>query len=481
MTTALLTRRADALDRATPPERDRLIDLLRVAAMLTVAAGHWLAAAVTISPTGAVHATNTLGVVPATRWLTLAVQVMGLFFATAAWSSARTLQRRPGTARAWYLDRVRRIAAPTGVYVATWAALAAVLGLTVSPDLVSTIGQLVAVQLWFVAVIVLMFAMTPLLHRGWQRFGPRLLLVLTGLAAGVDAAHRILHVPVVGWANFVLVWSVPTVLGFAWHDGWLTAARRRAWALLIGGGVALTALVASPWLPLSMVGVPGAAQSNNSPPSVALIALTCVHLGAVLVAAGWLRRLLARPRVWLAVVTANLTAMTTYLWHLTALVMLAGMLRLTGGTGWFGAVGSGRWWATRPVWLLVLALLTVPVVALLKGVERAPLPDVPPTPLRLAVATAGLVVGASLLAQHGFVAPTGPTAVIAVLVGTTAARAWPRRRPRVSDPVTTEIPVTGVPVSSVQRRPSPEDGRGEGATACLTSRPPTPSAAPSRR
>ena len=424
----LLARRAHAVDRATADDRDRLIDLLRVAAMLTVAVGHWLAAAVTITPSGTVTATNTLGVVPATRWLTLGMQVMGLFFATSAWSSARTLRRLDGGsrgARDWYLARLRRIAAPTGVYVAAWAVLAGALAARGPSPLVTTIGQLVAIQLWFVAVIVLMFAMTPPLHRLWSRYGMRLPIVLTLLAVAVDAAHRIAGVPLIGWANYVLVWSVPTVLGFAWHDGALTATRRRAPALLAGGSVALAALVASPWLPLSMVGVPGATQSNNSPPSVALIALTCVHLGAVLLAAGWLRRWLARPRVWLAVVTANLTAMTTYLWHLTALVVLAGLLRLGDGTAWFGAVGSGRWWATRPVWLAVLAVLTVPLVAALKGIERAPLAACTAGWARLVVATVGLVAGAALLAQHGFVSATGPLAVVAVLGAVTSVRAWP--------------------------------------------------------
>lgn len=429
-----LSAHAGAVDAATPPDRDRLIDLLRVTAMLVVALGHWVAAAVTVAPDGSVTGTNVLEVIPGTQWLTLLLQVMGLFFATSAWSSARSLSRHPEGS--WYLSRLRRIAAPTAVYVAVWTGLTALLVPWVPADTLAAGAGLVAVQLWFVAVIVLMFALTPVLHRLWRRHGLGLAAALAAGALAVDVAHRVAGVPLVGWLNFALVWSVPTVLGFAWHDGHLS--RRRARGLLAGGAVATALLVASPWLPLSMVGVPGAEQSNNLPPSVALIALTCVHLGAVLLAADRLRAWLARPLVWAGVVAANRTAMTTYLWHLTALVVLVAVLVATGGTGWLGAVGSARWWLTRPLWLAMLILLTAPLILVFRRVEHARLPAVGDHAPRLVVATVGLVAGAGMLAMHGF-APAGqPVSVwaLAVLAGAAAVRAWPSRSAVAGDVAT---------------------------------------------
>lgn len=443
---------AGAVDAATPPDRDRLIDLLRVTAMLVVALGHWLAAAVTVAPDGTVTGTNVLEVVPVTQWLTLLLQVMGLFFATSAWSSARSLSRHRGDPGSWHLSRLRRIAAPTAVYVAVWAGLTALLVPWVPAESLAAGAQLVAVQLWFVAVIVLMFALTPGLHRLWRRHGLRLVGVLTAGALVVDVAHRIVGVPLVGWLNFALVWSVPTVLGFAWHDGHLSP--RRARGLLVGGALATALLVASPWLPLSMVGVPGAEQSNNLPPSTALIALTCVHLGAVLLAADRLRAWLARPVVWAGVVAANRTAMTTYLWHLTALVVLVAALAATGGTGWLGAVGSTRWWLTRPLWLALLVLLTAPLILVFHRVEHARLPEVDPETPRLVVATLGLVAGAGMLAMHGFAPAVGGVSVwaVAVLVGAAAVRAWPSRSAVAGDVTPGERPVVHPDVAAAVRR-----------------------------
>lgn len=419
-----LTTAAMRLDAATPPDRDRLIDLLRVAAMLTVALGHWLAAAVTVEPDGTVHATSTLAAVPASQWLTLGVQVMGLFFAISAWSSAATLSGRPVHTRRFIGSRLRRVLLPTGVYVAVWWGLALALP-AIAGEAASTAGALVGVQLWFVAVIVLMFAATPALWRAWQRYGWHAPLAATGAALAVDVAHRILEVPLVGWLNFGFVWAVPTLLGFAWHDRRLEF-RRAKLLLLVGGTVALAGLVATPWLPLSMVGVDGAAQSNNSPPSTALIALTCVHLGIVLFAAPALRRWLRRPLVWATVVGANVTAMTTYLWHLTALVLGVGILQASGGTGWFGAVGSGRWWATRPLWIALLTVLTVPLVLVFRRVERMALPAIELSDWRLVVAAIGAVAGCAVLALEGFL-PDGSVnwAPAAVLAAVVAARAWP--------------------------------------------------------
>lgn len=424
-----LLARASRIDAATPPDRDRLIDLLRVVAMLVVAVGHWLAAAVVVAPDGAISTTNTLAVVPATRWLTLLLQVMGLFFVTSAWSSARSRAGRTGPWTAWYLTRLRRVLVPTAVYVAVWSVLAVLLASWLPADTAATAGRLAAVQLWFVAVIVAMFALTPLLYGLWRRHGVALPVAAVVAALAVDVAHRILGIPLVGWLNYLLVWSVPTLLGFAWHDGYL--GRRAGRWLLAGGLAALAGLIATPWLPVAMVGVPGAARSNTSPPSVALVALTCVQLGAVLVAQDRLRALLRRPLAWAAVVGANLTAMTTYLWHLTALVGLVGLLRLTGGTGWLGAPGSQRWWLTRPVWLAALALLTVPLVVVLRRVERVRVPDLAPTLWRLAVATVAVVLGAAQLARTGFTPADGPTVAgldvpaAALLVGAALVRAWP--------------------------------------------------------
>lgn len=83
---------ATALAAATPAHRDRYVDLLRVASLGTVIAGHWLMAAVSSDGIG-----NLLALVPALQVLTWALQIMPVFFFVGGFSHAlsyRSLARR---------------------------------------------------------------------------------------------------------------------------------------------------------------------------------------------------------------------------------------------------------------------------------------------------------------------------------------------------------------------------------------------------
>ena len=92
--------------------------------------------------------------------------------------------------------------------------------------------------------------------------------------------------------------------------------------------------------------------------------------GAAALARGPMARVLARPRPWRAVVPAGAFAMTAFLWHLTALlVTLLGARTL--GIG-LPEVGSATWWWTRPVWFVVLAVLTSLLVAVFVRFDRGP-------------------------------------------------------------------------------------------------------------
>jgi len=64
--------------------------------------------------------------------------------------------------------------------------------------------------------------------------------------------------------------------------------------------------------------------------------------------------------------------MTLYLWHLTAMVALYGLVLAVGGP--LPAPGTGLLWATRPVWLVLLAAVLTPLALLLSRFERPGLP-----------------------------------------------------------------------------------------------------------
>lgn len=109
---------------ATPADRDRYVDLLRVASLGTVIAGHWLMAAVSGDGIG-----NLLALVPALQVLTWGLQIMPVFFFVGGFSHAlsyRSLARRTdGPVYAAFLRaRLQRLLRPTLVFVLVWAAAA---------------------------------------------------------------------------------------------------------------------------------------------------------------------------------------------------------------------------------------------------------------------------------------------------------------------------------------------------------------------
>jgi hypothetical protein len=202
--------------------------------------------------------------------------------------------------------------------------------------------------------------------------------------------------------NFLVAWSAPMALGFCWADGLLEGRAVRR--LLPLAGLALLVLaVAMFGYPASMVGVPGALRSNNSPPTVALVFLGWLQAGAVLAAREPVTRWLRRARVWSVVVRLNLVAMTVYLWHLTVMVVSVVLLHAVGLLPDSPGLGLG-FWATRPLWLAGLTVGLAPVVALLARVElttpkprggRGGVPAVVATAAASAALCALLVLGAA--------------------------------------------------------------------------------------
>lgn len=360
--------------------RDRVVDLVRAVSLLVVAFGHWLLAGVWTDTVGGVHVDHLLAVAPWTRWLTWAAQVIGLFMLAGAYANATSWRNhlaRGGGYGAWLAGRLLRLLGPTVPLVAFWVPAAWLVGRShlVDPSVLRQATQVVAVPVWFLAVYVLLVAATPALVAWHDRAGLRAIAVLLGAAVAVEVVSRGLGLGVVGWLQFPLVWGSVHQLGFFWQDGRLRAAGRRCWAALalVGfGGLLLVTRVLDLY-PLSMVGVPGEARSNNTPPSLAIVLLAVGHLGLLMLAHRRLSAWLARPRVWHVTGRLGAMAMSIYLWHLTAMVALLGaVLVLPGGARWLAApVDTAAWWSARPAWLAAFAGLTLLVARLVVPVERA--------------------------------------------------------------------------------------------------------------
>ena len=368
-----LWARASALAAQTPESRNRYVDFLRAASITVVVFGHWLMAAPTVGGDG-FSLNDMLRDAPWTQGLTWIFQVMPLFFIVGGYANAVSWDaaaRRPGFDLAgWYGGRLRRLISPVVPLVLVWAlfGLAGHL-LGIDAELVGLGSKVAFTPTWFLAVYVMVIIFAPGTYWLWRRFG---VASFWGLAIGaicVDALAFGTDTPGLRWANYAFVWLSVHQLGYLWRDGRLAGPRALWWAA--GGLLFLVFLVKVAGYPVSMLTVPGDEMSNSRPPSIALLALGIFHAGLALSAEGPARRWLTRATPWTATVLVNANIMTLYLWHATAMVLLVGLAYQLGGIGLHYVPASGAWWASRPVWMVVLLLGLAFFMALFGRFERS--------------------------------------------------------------------------------------------------------------
>ena len=363
----------DSIATATPADRDRYVDFLRAFSISVVVLGHWLMAII-VWRDGSFSGANALDEIDGIWMLTWILQVMPLFFFVGGFSNATSwssIERRGRGYGDFLRTRMERLLRPTSIFVATW--LVAGLGLALSGDSLGDdilqASGLIAKPLWFLAVYVLAVAAAPFMLRIHRRFG---LGAAIGLAVGavvVDTARLGLGIEAVGYLNFALVWLLAHQIGFFYADGSLVRAGGRVHGLMATVGISLVAVLTTfgPYAN-SMVGTAGNEASNNSPPSVCLVALTCWLVGGAMLLRPRVSAWLEKPRAWKAVIAANSMIMTAFLWHLTALLVAAAVVY---PLGWPQPVpGSIDWWLTRPLWIAVLIVALMPFLALFPRFER---------------------------------------------------------------------------------------------------------------
>ncbi|MGO9297942.1 MAG: acyltransferase family protein [Streptosporangiaceae bacterium] len=394
--------------------RHAYLDLLRVLAISAVVTGHWLLTSVTdyggrLSGVDAMHYVSWSG------WVTLAFQVMPTFFLVGGYVDAISWTRhheRGESWLSWVRGRAMRLLWPTAVYAAAaTAALGGARAAGTSPGQLALIGWVIAFQLWFLPVYLLLIALTPALLAAHRRWGVRLPLAMTAAAGAVDAVILGAHLTAVGYANYLLVWGSMYVWGFAWRDGTLSSPRWRPYALAAAGAAALAALLAWSPFPVDMIGA-GEHPGNTTPPSVALLAYAAAQAGLVIAAEPLARRLLGRPRRERIVTRLNSGVMIAYLWHMVPVVLIGATLYPAGVLPEV-VPGTALWWQTRPAWLAALWVTLLALIAVLTWALR-PLRLLPSglgpvrarSPVQLAIGLALTTYALTRLAIGGF-APAG--------------------------------------------------------------------------
>ena len=379
-----MTRRAGAgirglaarIDAATPAHRDRTVDALRALAIMGVILGHWMVTALVLTQgrTGDVlHDASPLASMPALTPVSWIFQTLAIFFFVGGYSAARSYR---GGYRAWLGRRLARLSRPVAALVAVWVLLGTGLYLGGVPwPTLHTILLLAGDPLWFLGVYAGLTALTPLAVALVRRFGAGAALIPFAVVAVVDVVRFGLGGPSwAGWINVAAGWMVPYLLGIAWARG--AFGGRKVPALMLAGGVAATAAL------VVLGGVPGQhgrrerRQDLEPEPAHARRRDLRHRPGRPrAAAAGGLARWMRRPVAWAAVATANLSAMTLFLWHQTAFLMVTmGGLLIGRLPGLHTAPASAAWVAERLAWLPAFAATLAVLWLVFRRAEHAPRP-----------------------------------------------------------------------------------------------------------
>ena len=447
--------RVRVLARRTPAGRERYVDFLRALAISLVVLGHWTVTVVAHDASGGLTGFSALSDLVWARRLTWLFQVIPVFFLVGGFANAASLssgRARGVTVTHWLLDRSGRLVRPTTVLllILVLGSLAARLA-GGNPSEIRTVVGFATIPLWFLSAYIAVVALTPVMYRLHRRFGFAVPLALVVLVAAGDTGRLLGPGPLSG-GNFLLGWLAIHQIGFAWYDSYAAERNIRSaaregqrsgllahrlpmgrWAavllLLVGLGALLLLTVVGPY-PVSMITIPGERLDNSSPPSLALLALTTAQLGLILLFRQPAERMLRRPRPWRAVIAVNAVILTVFLWHLSAVVVLVGVLYLA---HWLppSSVGTATFWAGRLAWLAGAAVILAALVAIFGRIEARsgrPTPDHAaswPTPGLRTVLTVGgytcVVAGLLINTMVRMSTPESlglpPSALIAYLVG----------------------------------------------------------------
>ncbi|MDT5283300.1 MAG: hypothetical protein QOJ20_4495 [Mycobacterium sp.] len=408
----------------TSPDRDRAVDVARLAALVVVMFGHCALLLATID-TGGLRIGNLLGELPALAPITWVVQVMPLFFL--AGGAAGAYGWRPGTPwGTWLFTRAQRLWRPVFWYLAAWTVGLLVAQMVLGTESAAALGRECVALLWFLGVYLVVLAFVPMLT--WLRTGRAVAVVVASLlaaAAAVDGIRFAVGTPASGLANYVIVLLIPVVIGVAYARRLIDP--RAALTAAAFAFVAQVALAVAATYEVSLVVTGVERMSNVSPPTL-LLALQCTWMSCVFVAAaGAIRRWAARPRVWYVVAVGNGGAMTLYLWHIPAIAVATFALHAVGLDAY--DVDAPGFWGILALRALVFAVVMALAFRLLSPLEHRRLPwlDAPVHAAGGRSTAAGVLVCISgvallLLAKNGLSGFAGWTGLGIFLAAVVAAR-----------------------------------------------------------
>ena len=353
-----------------PPDlrRETYVDLLRAGSLLIVVLWHWVFTIFQVTDDG-LKVTSPLAFYDTFWILTWFFQVMPLFFFvggfahTIVWAK---VQRAGGGYVTFVKGRLQRLLLPILTLALIAVAFGALAALITGSAWMFGTAILIMTPVWFLGLYALLVLIAPPAIAAHRRWGAVCVVVLAAWAGLNDMLRFAQGVEWIGALNLIVVWAFCHQFGFNYgrlRDG----TREMAWMLFLGGLGALVVLTSTGIYPPSMVGVPGDPISNMSPPTLGIVALCTLQAGAVILIRPWMvRRLDTRRRWQLFSEYANKFSMPVFLLHTTGLAITLALLVLV--FGYFPPPEPNlEWWLTRPLYVILPALFTAPLIYLFGG------------------------------------------------------------------------------------------------------------------
>jgi fucose 4-O-acetylase-like acetyltransferase len=372
---------------APAPDRDAVIDLARFFCLALVVVGHTMMVSPVLHPDGTVTTENTLALQDWFEPIIWIFMVMPLFFVAGGITglqSWRRLKARGGSGLEFAQARLLRLIRPAAALLAVmFAGLWAARLFGVEPQVVELIVTGAGMPLWFLAAYLAAQLNIPLLAALHDRAPWLSLAGLTALVVAVDCFRGTL--PLLAYANILFLWCAVQQLGFVLAD----APREKTRAsTLVGVIVASNVLLG---LVTGLGLYRGNMLVNLNPPNFCLLLLGAAQAAALQLSRPVLTGVASARWVRAVVGLAGRRAMTVYLWHLPLLAAMSGLLLLTDFPK--PPAGTAAWWWSRPLVLLGVIALLLPVLAVFGRLEERPTASVhsrrrPPA----AVVTAVVVV-----------------------------------------------------------------------------------------
>lgn len=350
----------------TPPKvaRDQFIDLIRAFGTCAIILLHWLLIQATLeghtlTPDNALDR----------QWgwtLTMLLNTVPLmFFAAGAGAGFSHLQQKTSKSQKYITFLRKRIArlAPAPLALASfWTLLLFVSApFTNLQQPVWLAARTVVQPLWFVAVLLVLASLTPILIWGAKKYYYQTLLVL--IVASVLFEGSLLTI--------VSIWGIAYYLGIGFSMrkfSQLTLTLKAAICITLTLVLVIqcTFLTYSPF----MIGVPSQNVSNMAPPNLVMLTFATLQIALTITFAPHLTKLSQHKSLTHIINWLNTQGMRCYVWHLSAAFMVVGLTLFvahqTMPTPW-----SLPWLATRPIWLALCSAFLIALVKLSKKLEHS--------------------------------------------------------------------------------------------------------------